>query len=661
MTSAAAQLDAPQPAAKLPADRAAEGARGQVGAPPQTPILRQRLVLAGVAVVAASLAGWLADGALTEPRQLAWLLPLTLLGLGSWRAWQPAAGASPRPQVAPSQPLDWQADLLAAQDVWPWRLDAELRMVAVGPGAPDALRLMAAAGAAWQLNSDQVEDEIWTRHRADLVRRRPFKRLRFQVRELGNLRQIELGGQPVHDGAGQFLGYHGFGRDITAEVAATARARFLADHDGLTGLANGDALLRALDQVAAAARVTCQTGGLLCVEIDRFEDLGSALGSVGGEQLLRACAERLRGLLTPGSVLARLHGSQFAILLPPDTDLSTIETLCQRLLGEAATPFALGEREVIVTASIGVALLPEHGDRSAPLLRRARLALLQARHEGRSSFCFFSPAVEAAWQSQEQLEQDLLKALRRNEFELHYQPQIDAGSGRVVALEALLRWRHPQGLRPAADFIATAEATGLILPLGEWVLRTACGQAAAWPGLRVCVNLSVLQLEQEATVELVDQILTESGLPADRLELEIKESALLGDLPRIVQVLDRLRRLGVRIALDGFGGGFARLAHLQGIALDKVKIDRAVIAAIGARADGAGIAGAVMVLARGLAPELCAEGIETAEQARMLTGEGCTELQGYHLAQPLDAEAVAVFLASEAASGDVARPVARLA
>ena len=329
--------------------------------------------------------------------------------------------------------------------------------------------------------------------------------------------------------------------------------------------------------------------------------------------------------------------------------------LCRHLLASFFEPFDLDGQEVIASASIGIAVI-EGDQTSNEVLKRAGMALYRAKHEGRATFCLFEPGMELQLRRRRALEWDLKRGLEHGEFELAYQPQIDAGTRKVAGLEALVRWLHPErGVLEAKDFIAEADETGLILPLGAWVLKTACAEAANWPEVRVAVNLSPLQFRHRDLLDLVDRALHETGVAPARLELEIPESALLTDPDQAANILERLRELGVRLVLSDFGQGFTSLTQRHQFMFDQIKIDRMFTTSLNYVPNPQATAHAMQAVAEGLASAVCVEGIETAEQETVLTTAGCNLLQGYHYGTPLGARAVAALLRGDP-SGDAEDP-----
>jgi diguanylate cyclase (GGDEF)-like protein len=612
--------------------------------------LRDVALLGGIAIVGAAavitldgfgrLDGWLRWWGVERASELTLILCLLALA-ASAIAWRRVRELSLElRQRRWSEALF--ADFADASSDWLWEMDPDLRFRLVCRDPPPAARRFAERmkdGLVREVDDDAMSDEAWGRQWADIGRKKPFRGLRFRVQaEGGETRYLQLGGKPVVDEEGRFAGYRGTGTDVTSEVAAEARARHLALHDPLSGLPNRILLRDRLQQAIAIATRRGQLAALLCLDLDRFKEVNDTLGHAAGDQLITIMAARLQGAVREADTVARIGGDEFAIVQIGVRDTDEIVAICERLLHQIATPVELGGRQFLVSVSIGVALIPLHGGRAEELLKNADIALYRAKEEGRSTFCLYRPEMGEALQGKRALEAELRHALAAGELGLHYQPQIEARSRRLVGLEALLRWHHPErGEILPGEFLAQTEASGLILPLGEWVLRTACRQALAWPGLRMSVNLSAAQFRRRDLVEFVREVLEETGLEPSRLELEITENALLHDPQGAFEVLEGLRRLGVRVAIDDFGTGYSSFSYLQRFTFDKIKIDRSFVARLGQADDSEAIVRAIIGLGRSLGLSTCAEGVETVDQQALLAEEGCVELQGFLFCRPLEA------------------------
>jgi len=425
----------------------------------------------------------------------------------------------------------------------------------------------------------------------------------------------------------------------------TAEIRFLATHDVLTGLANRASLTDRLEEILRTTDGDASLA-LLALDLDNFKTINDTLGHPAGDQVLRTFAERLRKALNERDLAARFGGDEFVVLLPA-ADPSRAEALSRRLLEVVAEPFELDGQPYHIGLSIGISICPTDGHDSETLFRNADIALYRAKSDGRGTFRFFEAAMDASLRQRQMLEKDLRRAVEREEFELHYQPLVSAGSEEVTGFEALVRWRHPErGLLPPSEFIGLAEDIGIINALGEWILRRACADAAAWPGaLKVAVNLSPQQFKQRTLAHVIVSALDESGLAPHRLELEITESALLENSRETLSLLHQFRALGVRIAMDDFGTGFSSLSYLRSFPFDRIKIDRSFVSDITESKDCRSIVSAVAALGHSLGMTTTAEGIETYDQLQMVKAEGCTDLQGYYFSEPMPRAEVFRFLA----------------
>jgi diguanylate cyclase (GGDEF)-like protein len=399
----------------------------------------------------------------------------------------------------------------------------------------------------------------------------------------------------------------------------------------LTGLSNRADFRTRLTTAIETGHSDGQRMAICCVDLDLFKDVNDTYGHPTGDRLLRMVAQRLRGELGQGDFAARIGGDEFAVVLDAVDAPAAVEATVARMVETLSQPYTIDGIDISIGASVGVALFPADGVSADELTKNADLALYQAKSEGRRRHRFFQQDLQRAAMERRELEADLRSALAENQLEVHYQPLVDISGRRVTGFEALLRWRHPtRGLIPPNDFIPIAEANGLIMPIGEWVLRTACAEAASWPEeIAVAVNLSPIQFRAANLTQTVVSALAQSGLAPRRLELEITESALLADTATTAATLHALRQFGVRIALDDFGTGYSSLSHLRGFPLDKIKIDRSFVKDLAERRDCTAIVTAISSLARSLGIATTAEGVETAEQLDFLRAQGCTQAQGF--------------------------------
>jgi diguanylate cyclase (GGDEF)-like protein/PAS domain S-box-containing protein len=544
---------------------------------------------------------------------------------------------------------------------WMWETDTEGRLVFLSERFGDVMDLAPQKFLTRPLGDllgdrDGAEGVVSLRQAMDA--RRPFRDLLCGVEDgTEHRRVLRFAGRPALDGLGRFRGYRGIASDVTAQIAAEQRAHYLALHDGLTQLPNRELLCQRLEQALAGLRRRDSMTAVLIVDIDRFKGVNDTLGHAAGDRLIKLCSRRLEACVREADTVARLGGDEFALIQVAVEGAGEAEALCSRLLAAFVEPFQLDGHEIIVTASIGVALAPDDAEEPGRLLQYADVALYRAKEEGRNTFRFFQPEMDGRLQARRALERDLRTALVRGELQVHYQLQIDARGQEPVGVEALARWHHPErGWVPTMDFIPVAEETGLILLLGEQVLRAACAQAATWPKVRLSVNLSPVQFRHGDLVGMVRRVLEETGLEARRLELEITERVLLADTGAALAALGRLRDLGVRIAMDDFGTGYSSLSYLQKFPFDTIKIDRSFVGAIETRSEVDAIVRAVIGLGRSLGIRTCAEGVETAEQLAFLKAEGCDEVQGFYLSRPLPASAIGRLLEQSLALPSIAAP-----
>ena len=533
-------------------------------------------------------------------------------------------------------------DVADASSDWIWETDPELRLrflserFATVTGISPNLVLGKPLG---DLLHSAESAERWERHQNDLAQRRPFRNLLCLCEDdAGRARTLRVAGKPVNDDRGRPRGWRGTATDITAEIEAERRAQYLALHDPLTELPNRELFGERLEQAVATVSRRGDVAAVLCVDLDRFKDVNDLLGHGAGDLLIKGCAERLQACVRETDTVARIGGDEFAIVQVGFEQPDGAQRLCRRILSTLAAPFDLDGNEVLVTASVGVALVPLDGSIPGRLLQSADIALYRAKEEGRNTFRFFEAGMDARLQARKALERDLRLALARNELELYYQPKVELGGDGLSGVEALVRWHHPErGLVPPGEFIGVAEETGLIVALGEWVLRSACIQAAAWPGLQMSVNISPVQFKQRDLVDLVQRALAHSGLAPERLELEITEGVLLQNTDAAMATLRQFKDLGVHIAMDDFGTGYSSLGYLQKFPFDKIKIDRSFVSALETRTDADAIVRAVVGLGHSLGMRTCAEGVETIEQLAFLKREGCDEVQGYYFGKPMPA------------------------
>jgi len=442
-------------------------------------------------------------------------------------------------------------------------------------------------------------------------------------------RLIDFSGRPHHAIAV---------RDLRARKKAERHIHFLAHHDALTGLPNRSSFNKKLDQEIESARDSGKLVAVLCLDLDRFKEVNDLFGHAAGDTLLQAVAKRVTAGLGQDQMMARLGGDEFAVILPAVSGPSVVGRIAENILEALRDENSNAPAAALISTSIGIAIYPNDAADRQALLSHADTALYRAKQEGRGTYRFFETKMGAEVRDRRLLEHDLRHAISRCELRLVYQPQKDIKSASVVGFEALLRWNHAErGEIPPSLFIPIAEESGIILPIGEWVLRTACQEAAKWRSdLIVAVNVSSVQLHAANFATTVHEILFQTGLPPRRLELEITETALIRDFNRALATLRQLKALGIRIAMDDFGTGYSSLSNLQAFPFDKIKIDGSFIKSVDSNDQAATIVRAVLGLGRGLNLPVLAEGVETAGEFEFLSKELCNEVQGYLLGKPDD-------------------------
>jgi diguanylate cyclase (GGDEF)-like protein len=458
--------------------------------------------------------------------------------------------------------------------------------------------------------------------------------------ELRDGRVLSLTYQPMPSG-----GWVSLHEDVTARRKIEARIAHMARHDALTDLPNR-ILFHERVEAALEARKDEEKVAILCLDLDQFKAVNDTLGHPIGDELLCNVAARLRNAVRESDAVARLGGDEFAIVQVGEDQPLGATALAERIIENLNVPYEIGGHEVISGTSIGIAVAPSDGTDADVLLKDADMALYRAKHDGRGTYRFFEPEMDARMQARRLLELDLRRALAMKEFVVHYQPLLDLRSNEISGFEALLRWAHPErGIVSPGEFIPIAEEIGLIVPIGAWVLRQACMDAVRWPDhITVAVNLSPVQFKDKKLLQTVITALAVSKLPANRLELEITESVLLNESESTLATMNQLHALGVRIAMDDFGTGYSSLSYLRSFPFDKIKIDRSFIQDASEKGTSIAIIRAVTGIGTSLGIGSTAEGVETAEQLMRARQEGCTEVQGYFVSKPRPASEIGEFL-----------------
>jgi len=458
---------------------------------------------------------------------------------------------------------------------------------------------------------------------------------------------------PIIQPDGRITHYVGIKEDITRRKLAEQQIERLAFFDQLTGLPNRQLLRDRFQQAASLAQRHHQQMALMYIDLDHFKHINDTLGHHSGDELLLRVAQRLSALVRAGDTLSRQGGDEFVLMLP-DCDQAAANQVAAKLIEQAGCSFRVGAHELTATLSVGIALYPHDGDTLDELARCADMAMYQAKHEGRSTFRFFTPALHTHSSRTLRLHNDLRLALEREELALVYQPQLRLADGKLLGIEALLRWQHPElGPVSPAEFIPIAESTGLILPIGDWVLRQGLQQLQRWDAaglgeLTIAVNLSAVQFRDPRLSERIAQLLLESGLPAQRLEIELTESCAMINPQGSIATMESLRRLQIPVAIDDFGTGYSSLSYLKRFKVARLKIDQSFVRDLHLDPDDRAIVRAIIGLAEHLGMRTVAEGVETAEQLAWLRAHGCDEAQGYFFSRPLAPEALQAWALGQA-------------
>jgi len=537
--------------------------------------------------------------------------------------------------------------LLASVDgmVYRRRLDAEWTMEFVSSGC---LRVTGHHPGDLLFNNRiaygdlvTVEDRLWV-HEAITCAVRELRSFDLEYRILhcdGSIRWVWERGTGVADDQGRPIAIEGIVQDITERRLHQVRIEHQANYDTLTGLANRSLLQDRLQQALLTAASSGQRLAVAFVDLDRFKFINDSLGHHVGDELLKAVAARLKTCVRECDTVARLGGDEFVLLINGHTGPEHVSQMMEKMLAAVAQPWVIQQGEFLISCSIGVALHPDDGEEALTLLKHADSAMYRAKDNGRNNFQFFTRELNALMIEQLELETYLRRALERNQFVLRYQPRVNLATGQIVGAEALLRWRMPQrGTVAPMRFIGLAEETGLIVPIGKWVLQTACAQNKAWqdagvPPIVVSVNVSPRQFRHESLVQTVAEVLRSTGLEPRYLELELTESMVMHDPPKLVAMLDELKELGVKIAVDDFGTGYSSLSYLKRFPVDRLKVDRSFVENMTTESDDATIVRTIIALGHNLGLKVVAEGVETAQQARALRAYQCDEAQGFLFAR----------------------------
>ena len=473
-----------------------------------------------------------------------------------------------------------------------------------------------------------------------LSARSAFQDVEVRAATSGDERWWALAGRPVYDSYKNFCGFRGHGTDLTEKRRSEQQVSRLAHYDSLTGLANRVQMSQALEQILAAPSGRERACAVLMLDLDRFKHVNDTLGHPAGDALLKQVAQRLERSIGQAGRCGRLGGDEFQVIVPGHQDRATLGHMARDIIASLSQPYSIEGQSVVIGASVGIALAPEHGSTSDELIRNVDLALYAAKDAGRGVFRFYAEDLHAAAEERAELEQDLRDAIAKGELELYYQPVVYAATEKIVGFEALMRWKHPKrGWLSPAKFVPIAEDAGLIDRMGQWALRTACADLARWPSsIRCAVNVSALQFANPELPNIVANALAHSGVSPSRLELEITESVFLNDNAGTDAMFKALKRVGVRLALDDFGTGYSSLGYLKKAPFDKIKIDRSFVQ--GATEEGSrngAIIASITSLAEALHMDTTAEGVETLDELELVRLLGCSHVQGYIYFKPMNA------------------------
>ena len=447
------------------------------------------------------------------------------------------------------------------------------------------------------------------------------------------------------DTPGKFIGTYGIARDITERVEAEEIIRFQAYHDMLTRLPNRTLLKDRLNQAITHAKRNKKKLAVMFLDLDRFKVVNDTLGHMVGDQLLQAVSIRLKKCLREGDTLARIGGDEFTLLLPEIHNKKDSELIAQKIIKKLKKPFNIDGHEFYISTSIGIAQYPEDGINMDTLIKHADIAMYHVKGNGKDGFQFYADNMNEMYDNHMSLENDMRRALDNNQFRIHYQPQVNIETDEIFAMEALIRWEHPQrGIISPCEFISLAEETGLILPIGEWVLNNACAELKRWreAGLttvRIAINLSSSQLAQHDIVDTILSVLMVNSIPGDMLEIEITENVLMKDIENVVSKLKKLSSFGIKIAIDDFGTGYSSLSYLKKLPIDTLKIDRSFVRDMQNSEEDSSIIQAIIAMAKGLNLNIISEGVETEAQLQQLKEWRCKNMQGFLFSKPIADEA----------------------
>ena len=526
-----------------------------------------------------------------------------------------------------------------------WEQDEHFRftsMSGTGSERVNARSFTTIGKKRWEQNYINMSADQWAEHIAALEAHNPFRDMELcRLDDSGKKVWISISGEPVFDSSGAFTGYRGVGKDITERKHDEEHIQFLANHDALTSLPNRAMFSDVLNLTIQNARRYNRSFAVLFIDLDRFKNINDTLGHDAGDKLLQEMGTRLTQTVRASDVVARLGGDEFVVLVQEVAESRQVAPVARKILSALVEPLVMQGQECRVTASIGICMYPSEAKDEKALMKNADIAMYRAKEDGKNTYKFYSEEINIHSFERMALETSLRRGLERNEFFLHYQAKLDLRTGRITGSEALVRWQHPDlGVVPPAQFIPLAEETGLIVPIGKWVLNTACAQNVAWqreglPPLCISVNLSARQFADEGLLEDIAAALKSTGLRPELLELELTESMVIQNTERAGKVLAEIKKMGVRLAIDDFGVGYSSLTHLKRFPIDTLKVDRSFIRDLPQDLDDKAITEAIIAMGKSLNLTVVAEGVETLEQETFLRDHNCDETQGFYFSKPI--------------------------